>query len=236
MNSFIVIIAVIFVIAIGFRKIINLFLHKLIFGEYSRKYVLKFKQYTRKKPHPYCFKDDFYYHILSIHKAVDSPIQYQSEKVFDFDDLSFGTHLKETLKERGKPDCFTVSEEKEVDFGVMGYKSRLFHSNEKTLLYHCGNEYFMGEYVFSSINEETAELVVGMLKEKFHQDIEYNKNFTITDKAGNYVYFTDTGFYLSIKFFNKDFLTIKKILEVTTANTENGLTPLNGIGRISCAD
>lgn len=235
MTTIIVIVAVILIFAIGFRKIINLFLHKLFFGEYSRKYVLKFKQYTRKKPHPYCFKDDFYYHILSIHKAVNSPIQYQSEKVFDFDDLKFGSYMKETLKERGKPDCFTVSEEKDVDFGVMGYKSRMFHSNEKTLLYHCGNEYFMGEYVFSSITEETAVLVVDMLKEKFHPDVEYNKNFTIIDRAGNCVYFTDTGFYLSIKFFNKDFHTIKNILDITKENTESGLTPLNGIGKISCA-
>lgn len=233
MNTIIVIIAVILVIAIGFRRVINLFFYKLIFGEYSRKYVLKFKQYTRKKPHPYCFKDDFYYHILSIHKAVVSPIQYQSEKIFGFDDLMFGYMQKETLKRRGTPDCFTVSEEKEVDFSVMGYKSRMFHSNEKTLLYHHANEYFMGEYVFSSITEETAELVVEMLRERFHPDVVYNKNFTITDRSGNYVYFTDTGFYLSIKFFNKNFHTIQKILEITSENTDKGLTPLTGIGRIS---
>lgn len=233
-TTIIVIIAVILIIAIGFRKIINLFLHRLIFGEYSRKYILKFKQYTKKKPHPYCFKDDFYYHIHSIHKAVTSADQYHSEKVFDFDDLNFGSALKDTLKERGKPDCFTVSEEKEVDFGVIGYKSRMFHSNEKTLLYHCGNKYFMGEYVFSHITPDTADLVVGMLKEKFHSEIEYKKNLTIIDKAGNYVYFTDTGFYLSIKFFNKDFSTIKKILKITAENTENGFAPLKGIGKISC--
>ncbi len=227
------IIAAVLVITIGFRKIINLFIYRLIFGEYSRRYILKFKQYTRKKPHPYCFKDDFYYHILSIQKAVSCPKHYQSNKVFDFDDLTFGTTLKETLKERGKPDCFTVSEEKEVDFGVMGYKSRMFHSNEKTLLYHFNHEYFMGEYVFSSITEETAKLVVEMLKEKFHPDVEYCKNFTIVDRAGTYVYFTDTGFYLSVKFFNKDFSTIKKILDLTKENTNNGLTPLSNIKRIN---
>lgn len=235
MNTTVVIILILFIIAIAFRKTINLLIHKLIFDEFSRKYVMKFKQYTRRKPHPYCFKDDFYYHILSIHKAVFSPIKYRTEKVLDFDDLEFGSHLKETLKERGRPDCFTVSEEKEVDFGVMGYKSSKFHSNERTLLYHCGNKYFMGEFVFSSITEETAHLVVGMLKEKFHPDLAYNKNFTIIDSADNYIYFTDTGFYLSIKFFNRDFSTIKKILEITKENTDNGLAPLNGIGRISCA-
>ena len=227
------ILAVVLVIAIGFRKIINLFIHRLVFGEYSRRYVLKFKQYTRKKPHAYCFKDDFYYHILSIHKAVTSAVQYQSEKVFDFDDLKFGTTLKAILKERGQPDCFTISEEKKVDFKVVGYKSRMFHSNEKTLLYHFNNKYFMGEYVFSSIASDTAELLVDMLKDQFHPDVKYAKNITILDKAGNCIYFTDTGFYLSIKFFNRDFQVIQNILELTKENTVNNVTPLHGISRIT---
>lgn len=222
------------VIAIlGFRKSITLIAVKWIYGEYSKKYVLKFKKRTRKKPHPYCFKDDFYYHILSIPKAVNCDIQYRSDKNFDFDHLNFNKSFKQIIRENGKPDCFTLSEDKGVDLKVAGYKSRIFHSNEKTLLYHCKEDYFMGEYVFTSLADDTSELLIGLLKDQFHPDIKHTKNFSISDPHGNYVYFTDTGFFLSLKFFNKNHPFIEKTLRKFGNSEENNI-PLEGLGKAIC--
>jgi hypothetical protein len=206
---------------------------KWVYGEYSKKYVLKFKKRTRKKPHPYCFKDDFYYHILSIPKAVRSINHYQSKTDFSFDHLNFEKTFKQNLEENGKPDCFTLSEDHGVDLKVMGYKSRMFHSNEKTLLYHCKEDYFMGEYVFTSLADNTSDMLIDLLKDQFNNDIEHSKNFSITDQKGNYIFFTDTGFFLSLKFFNIDHPFIKKTIEKFGDDIENNI-PLEGLGQYIC--
>lgn len=231
--STLIILLFVVVVVLGFRKSLSLLLVKWIYGEYSKKFVLKFKKRTRKKPHPYCFKDDFYYHILSITKAVNSAVQYKSEKVFDFDHLDFSKDFKQNLNENGKPDCFTISEEKGVDLSVIGYKSRMFHSNEKTLLYHCKDHYFMGEYVFSSLADETSNMIISLLQEQFNPQIQHAKNFSITDNSGNYLYFTDTGFYLSLKFFNINDVFISKTLEKFGESYENNI-PLEGLGIAIC--
>lgn len=227
-----IIILLVVVIILGFRKSLALIIVKWTYGEYSKKYVVKFKKRTRKQPHPYCFKDDFYYHILSIPKAINCDIHYKTNKVFDFDHLNFNKNFKQNLRENGKPDCFTLSEDQGVDLKVAGYKSSVFHSNEKTLLYHCKGDYFMGEYVFSSLADDTPELLIGLLKEQFHPDIKHSKNFTISDSQDNYVYFTDTGFFLSLKFFNKNHTFINKMQQ--RFGKDAGSIPLEGLGKAIC--
>jgi len=231
--TYLIIILLVLVILLGFRKSLTLLIFKLIYGEYSKNYVLKFKRFTRKKPHPYCFKDDFYYHILSIPKAVNCEVQYQSNKVFDFDHLDFSNDFKKNLNENGKPDCFTISEEKGVDLSVIGYKSRMFHSNEKTLLYHCKDQYFMGEYVFSSLADETSDMIINLLQKQFNAEIQHAKNFAVSDAKGNYLYFTDTGFYLSLKFFNIHDTFISRTLTKFGKSYETNI-PLEGLGIAIC--
>jgi hypothetical protein len=229
----ILIIFFVILILLGFRKSISLLLIKWIFGEYSKKYVLKFKKLTRRKPHPYCFKDDFYYHILSIPKAINNNIQYKVDKGFDFDHLDFNKTFKENLKENGRPDCYTISDESGVDLSVVGYKSRMFHSNEKTLLYHCKGQYFMGEYVFTSLADDSSSLLIEMLKKEYHPDIEHAKNFSISDPLGNYLFFTDTGFFLSLKFFNKNHPFVQKTMDKFGDDGEYKI-PLEGLGLAIC--
>jgi len=230
--AIIIIILLIIIVLLGIRKSISLLFTRWIYGEYSKKYVLNFKKRTRKKPHPYCFKDDFYYHILSIPKAVHCDIQYQSSKDFDFDHLDFSRDFKQNLSENGKPDCFTISEEKGVDLSVIGYKSRMFHSNEKTLLYHCKNQYFMGEYVFSSLADDTSDMIIELLQKQFNSRIQHAKNFTISDSSGNYLYFTDTGFYLSLKYFNIHNSFISNTLDKFGGSEKN--IPIEGLGKAIC--
>lgn len=234
MNLTIIILIGIIVLALSFRKSIAIYITKLFYGEYSRQFVLKYKKITRRKPHPYCFKDDFYYHILAIHKAMKESKIYQSNKKFDFEHLDFGKSFNDTLSGNPKPDCFTISEEKVPDFCVVGYKSRMFHSNEKTLLYHCSNTYFMGEFVFSSLSEDTPTLILEMLRKEYNPNIESAKNFTIKDQEGQVLYFTDTGFFLSIKFFNTNNEMIHKLLEVAKKNSDANRPPLENIQHLDC--
>lgn len=231
--SILILILLFVVLLLGFRKSISLFIVKWIYGEYSKKFVLKYKKLTRRKPHPYCFKDDFYYHILSISKAVNCGIQYKTDKVFDFDHLNFDKNFKQNLSENGKPDCFTLSEDPGVDLKVVGYKSRMFHSNEKTLLYHCNDIFFMGEFVFTSLADNSSELLIDMLKDQYHPEIKHAKNFTISDPKGNYLFFTDTGFFLSLKFFNKNHSFIEKTLNKFGSNKKDNI-PLEGLGQAIC--
>jgi len=235
MDIFIIAIAaLILFLLLGFRKAIYLNLIRIIYGEYSYKFIMKFKKFTKKKPHPYCFKDDFYYHILAIKNALNCKVKYKSEQVFSFDGLDFSKNFKQILLENGKPDCFTMSNEKEIPLKVAGYKSRMFHSNEKTLHYFCSGKYFLGEYVFSSLADETSLMVVETMKKEFNVDVEYAKNFTITDPQGNYLYFTDTGFFLSIKFFNEHNSTVKSIVDFANITEENKKDVQLTFGGLSC--
>jgi len=226
--------AIIILLLLGFRKIVNLFLIKIIFGEFSFKYISKFKHYTNKKPHAYCFKDDFFYHILAVKNALKCKIVYKADKVFDFDGLDFNKSFKQILGENGQPDCFTMSNEKEIPLKVAGYKSTMFHSHEKTLHYFCENYYFMGEYVFSSLADDTSKLIIDTMKKEFDIDLEYAKNFAVIDPKGNYLFFTDTGFFLSIKFFNSNNNVIKSIIEFTNDNEEKKANILSTFGGLSC--
>lgn len=226
------IIVFVIVVMLGFRKSIVLLLIKKIYGEYSKKYVLAFKKRTRRKPHPYCFKDDFYYHVMAIPKAINCEIQYKSVANFSFNHLDFTKTFKTNLSEIGTPDCFTLSEDPGVDLKVFGYKSRMFHSNEKTLLYHCKNDYFMGEYVFTSLADDTSDLILEMLQKQYNKDVKHAKNFSIYDENGNYLYFTDTGFFLSLKFFNKNNPFIEKTMK--KFGDDDKKLPLEGLGKAIC--
>ena len=226
--------AITILLLIGFRKVVNLFLIKSIFGEFSFKYINKFKHYTNKKPHAYCFKDDFFYHILAIKNALNSKVVYKASKPFDFDGLDFNKSFKHITNENGQPDCFTMSNEKEIPLKVSGYKSTMFHSNEKTLHYFCKDHYFMGEYVFSSLSDETSKLIIEAMKKEFDLEIEYAKNFSIIDPKGNHLFFTDTGFFLSIKFFNSNNHVIKSVVDFSIKNKDNKTTVLSTFGGLSC--
>ncbi|NOR88464.1 MAG: hypothetical protein GQ527_12725 [Bacteroidales bacterium] len=197
---------------------------------------MKYKKFTKKKPHPYCFKDDFYYHLLSINSAANCKDPYISNREFSFDDLNFNIDFKQIVAEKGHPDCFTMSDEKGVPLQVAGYKSRMFHSNEKTLLYFCNKNYFMGEYVFSELGTDTPSLIVEILRKEFHSEIKYAKNITIKDKSGNCLFFTDTGFHLSIKFFNERNESVRKIAEfINNVNSqENPNSNLVNLASFKC--
>ena len=226
--------AITLLILLGVRKVIYLNLIRIIYGEFSFKYIMKFKKFTNKKPHAYCFKDDFYYHILAIKNAFSCKMLYKSNIVFSFDDFNFNKDFKQLILDKGQPDCFTMSSEKNIPLKVAGYKSRMFHSNEKTLYYFCNQNYLMGEYVFSSLADNTSKLIVETMKKEFKIDVKYSKNFTIVDPAGNYLYFTDTGFFLSIKYFNSKNKTVQSIMDFTNATEESKSDVQSTFGGLSC--
>jgi len=203
MDIFLISIAAFFLLMfLIFRQSIYVFVIKTVYGEYSYEFIQKFKKLTNRKPHPYCFKDDFYYHFLALKKAQNSPDIYQSKDAFSFGDNQLDMEFNDLILEKGKPDCFTHSNEKNVPVKVVGYKSMMFHSKEKTLFYFYDKTHFMCEYVFSDLAEDTAKIITETLSNDLGLDIKYAKNFTIKDPTGNYLYFTDTGFFLSLKFFN----------------------------------
>lgn len=150
-----------------YRQSIYVFVLRTIYGEYSYQYIQKFKSLTNRKPHPYCFKDDFYYHILSLGKAQVCPVIYHSKDVFSFEgnnfEKDFEMEFDDLLLKNGKPDCFTLSNEKDVPLKVVGYKSKMFHSKEKTLFYFCGKRHFISEYVFSGLATDTADIIIKTL-------------------------------------------------------------------------
>jgi|GEM_PF-6259391 hypothetical protein len=232
--AILLILGLVIIVSLGFKRVIYLYFIRLFYGEFSRKFVNHFKSITHKKPHPYCFKDGFHYHILEISKAVNIEKQYICETPLVFAELDFDKNFKQILEERGRPDCYTISDDDEWDICVVGYKSRQYHSNEKTLLYHYNEKYFMGEYVFSDLSENTASLVVQTLREQMHPKVEYAKNFTIHDSHGNHVFFTDTGFFLSLKLFNTNHAVVKEILRITSDNINNNTAPLKGINDMDC--
>ncbi|MCK5775515.1 MAG: hypothetical protein KAH25_05040, partial [Bacteroidales bacterium] len=86
---------------------------------------------------------------------------------------------------------------------------------EKTLFYFCDKRHFITEYVFSNLAADTADLIIKTLSNDLGIEIKYAKNFTIVDPSGNYLYFTDTGFFLSLKFFNVNNKAVQNILEYT---------------------
>ncbi|OYT16996.1 MAG: hypothetical protein B7C24_04865 [Bacteroidetes bacterium 4572_77] len=200
-------------LALGFRHSFYLTMIKKIYGQYSYAYVSKYKSITKRNPYSYCFKDDFLYHLKSVNEALKCTKLFEVDKVDVLKGFPYDTSFKQVFDQHNQPDCFVLNKNKKNILKIAGYNSQVFQQKEKSLLYFWNDKLFMQELVFGDLKENSPQNIIQQLQDKYDIAIPYHKNFTIKDTRDNYLYFTDSGFYLSLKIFNLNNQSIQAVLK-----------------------
>ncbi|MBI9037406.1 MAG: hypothetical protein JEY97_04665 [Bacteroidales bacterium] len=181
----------------------SLFYIKLFYGEYSYKYVSLYKNYTKKSPHVYCFKDEIIFHIIPL-LTNGKQKKIKTQKDIQFGDTKFFIKYSELIKAKGIPFCYNVFLLNSKELKVAGYKVSMFNSEIKALYFFYDNIFFMGEYVIKKEdkNINIAKFSETLIKKYCKEYLVDDENFEIDNNDGRIINFSDDGFFVSIKYFS----------------------------------
>jgi len=181
----------------------SLFYMKLFYGEYSYKYVSLYKNYTKKSPHIYCFKDEIIFHIIPFITNRNQK-KIITKKDIQFGDTKFFIKYSELINAKTKPFCYNVFLMNSTELKVAGYKVSMFNSEIKALYFFYDNIFFMGEYVIKKEdkNIDIAKFSQTLMKKYCDDNLVIDEDFVIENKNGNIISFSDDGFFVSIKYFS----------------------------------
>ena len=176
---------------------------KLIYGEYSYKYISLYKNYTKKSPHVYCFKDEIIFHIIPL-ISNENVKKLKTQKDIQFGDTKFFSNYSQIINTKGKPFCYNTFLLNSTEVKVAGYKVSMFNSEIKALYFFYDKIFFMGEYVIKKEgkNIDITKFSETLIKKYCKEEIIIDENFVIENNNGNIIHFSDDGFFISIKYFS----------------------------------
>jgi hypothetical protein len=217
---------VLIIILIVFFPRIVIFFSKLFFGKYSVRYVNIHKRLTRKSPYRHCIKGDFINQIAGFKTGNNSIVRYNTSAEIKFEDFDFLTKYPRVLRHKKKPQCISLQKDELFDLKIFGFRNTRFSSSIYTIYYFLNKRFFMGEYLLKGPSEESIKEIARLLQEKYLGKLtEENKNFIIRGKNHVTIFFENTGFNLSVKYFYDGDATISEKLnsyweKMTTAPVE----------------
>ena len=182
----------------------SIFYTRLIYGEYSYKYISLYKNYTKKSPHVYCFKDEVIFHIIPFISNEDVK-KLETQKDIQFGDTKFFSNYSQIIKAKGKPFCFNTFMLNLAEVKVAGYKISMFNTEIKALYFFHNKIFFMGEYIIKKEdkNIDVAKFSNTLIKKYCKvADFMIDENFIIENNNGTKIHFSDDGFFVSIKYFS----------------------------------
>lgn len=210
------ILLVIIIIAVTWPKLKLLFT-RCFQGKYSLAYVSLYKKYYMKSPYAHCIKDEFIFRIFSFFEKSKDTKQFKTNKTIQFGETPFLVRYNDFNKTFGKPYCFNIYliQPSDKKLKILGHKEQMYNTDMKALYYFIDNEFFMGEYVFKEINNETINKISNLLQKKYLDDIltEGTDDFYIEDKDNTIIYFSYTGFSLILRYYYRKDTQINNILE-----------------------
>jgi hypothetical protein len=193
------------------------FLVRLFKGSYSYDYVQVFRDHNRRSPFVPCYKDDAVFHFIKFFENRDNLPVYKTSQAIRFAFADFFVSEKDLRKQKGKSDCFSVTQENNVEIRTYGYNSEIFSSKTKENYYFVGNALFMGEYYFSDARKIDIKKLFASLIEKYIKPSEHKLvqggSFYIEDSNGAVLHAEDNGFTVAIRYFCKSDETVKSKLE-----------------------
>jgi len=181
---------------------IQMFFTKLIYGEYSFKYVDLFRRKGFRSPFLRCIKDEFFHHILLFLKK-DSKIKvFDTQELIQFGNTSFSLTSSELIKTKGLPFCFNALIFDEFDITIIGYHETIQNTKLKSVYVFANEVFILGEYSFTDVNKlDSLNIFKSLIKKYISDSTENLDKFFIRDINNNHIYFADNGFEISIKYF-----------------------------------
>jgi hypothetical protein len=189
----------------------SIFYTRLFYGEYSYKYISLYKNYTKKSPHVYCFKDEIIFHIIPF-ISNENIKTLNTQKDIHFGDTKFFSNYSQIIKTKGTPFCFNTFMLNSTEVKVAGYKISMFGTEIKALYFFHDKIFFMGEYIIKKEdkNIDVAKFSKTLIKKYCEADFVIDENFVIENSNGNIIHFSDDGFFVSIKYFSNQNKNISK--------------------------
>jgi hypothetical protein len=191
------------IIVYRFRKLLNLTITRMVYGEYSLEFFRLFKKYYIRSPFQYCFRDEFITHLLFVLEKQDGIPKYKSPKEIFFEKTPYFIPYKDFLKQKGEPYCFNAFSFRNPDFVIkaVGYHDKIAGSKAVIVFYFMNDLFFMGEYIFRNPKTRVRESLVGHFLEGIEVE---NDNFYIENTRKRVVHYQDTGFTVDIKYLTEE--------------------------------
>ncbi len=186
---------------------LDLMLVRLLRGKYSHEFVQLHRDKNRRSPFSPCYKDDAVFHFIKFFKKPKHIPVYSSQRSIQFAEQPFFIGQKQLLKSKGKPDCFSVTLENNVEIRTFGYNSEIFSAKARENYYFVDDIFFMGEFLFSDASKMDGKKLFSSIASKYinKRDLEkYQKgNFYLKDSFSNEILADNNGFSIAIRYFSQ---------------------------------
>lgn len=209
----IILLSVLLVFLLIFRKAVLLLLTKWKYGKYSFQYQQRFRKYFNSNPHPYCVKDELLQHILHFKKsAIESNIAHF---VSPFRGPAFpeNKNLKALLKQNGAPSCYNALYDRFFRISLLGYESELFQLACKQVFYFSDKKLFAIDYIFENIASSKLSEMYEYIKNETGIVIGEQKFLTFTLPNQFRLLYTNTGFRVSLKIYKPSIGVFSDVLK-----------------------
>jgi hypothetical protein len=143
-----------------YSKFLLLIIIKMIYGKYSYMYMTTYKIAFIKSPFQYCFRDEFFSHVLFILDKKEEVPKFKTHFPINFENQPFFTSYKKFLKEKGKPYCLNAFSfvDPHFEIKVLGYQDKAASKKSITAYYFFNDMFFMGEYIFKETSKEIKNI------------------------------------------------------------------------------
>lgn len=203
--TFLIILIIVVLLSVLFRRHIKLILIKIIHGKYSYAYVHKFKKYANKSPFPYCFKDDILPYLRLPLFKKESTVNFNSDQNFQFEGLPFHCPEEDIIDELDRPDCFNAFKLKGIELKCFGYTGEEFGFRVKKVYFFADEEFILGEYIINGANKMNAIKIADLVLDRCSVSGKiHSTRFLVKGKNNNCVFFYDNGFSVLVRYFNPD--------------------------------
>jgi hypothetical protein len=182
----------------------------IIHGKYSFEYMTSYKKAFIRSPFQYCFRDEFFSHVLFILDRKDGLPTFRTHHPINFENQPFFTSYKKLLKEKGKPYCYNAFSFDNPHFIIkaVGYQEVIANKKGTAVYYFFNDTFFMGEYIFKENSDQIRNICIGPYSDT---GIIEDDNFYIENTSDRIIHYRDNGFTTDVKFLS---LEDEKILEV----------------------
>jgi hypothetical protein len=207
-----VIVFILLILVLVFRKIIWLKSIQIRYGKYSHQYVKRFKKLTNKNPFPYCFKDDIMPYLRLSFRPNNESLVYRTSNPVLFENTPFSSLRDDVFTQNAKPYCFNIFRISNQELSAYGFINDHISPGAKTVFFFLNDGFCMGEYIIENINEQN----VLDISKKLLSDFRITGNLSalcyfIEDDLGRRIYFYENGFTLTIRYFEPEGI-MKKML------------------------
>jgi len=199
-------------VLIYFRKSLKAILFRFIYGDYHINYLSLFYDEDSYYNSYYPSKSNLYNQISSIREAILKRQKTSTELPLYFQNIEYGISSKKMISLIGKPvshDVISLGQEKVVS---LEYNLDQHNVIDKYVYYFRNDKYYMGEFHFNKVKEETTNEILHSINAKYHTKFDGHEMFILRNKNGNLLQYKDLGFRIAISYFNEDCEAINYLL------------------------